>query len=94
MTEIFKNLRQASFRAGGDKELARFSSVAKPKAQKKLELMYKEYLQYKRAGDMQKADNLYENVIVKFLKEGEGLVFKDFHDLLTAESNEFLYKKC
>jgi len=89
ITEIFKNLRQAAFTAGGNKEFARFSSVAKPKAQKKLELMYKEYLQYKREGDMQRADNLYENVIVKFLKEGEGAVFKDFHDLASASPKRY-----
>ena len=44
ITEIFKNLRQAAFTAGGNKEFARFSSVAKPKAQKKLELMEAKYL--------------------------------------------------
>ena len=84
MTEIFKSLRQASFDEGGKKGLASLSSTAKPKAQKKLEALYKEYLKYKREGDMQKADNLYENVIVKFLQEGEGIVFKDFHDLASA----------
>ena len=38
---------------------------------------------------MQRAYNLYENVIVKFLKEGEGAVFKDFHDLASDSPKRY-----
>ena len=89
MQSIFSLLRDASYKEGTDVELKRFKLNSRPKAQKRLQALYKSYNKLKRKGKMEEANYLYETEIVRFLKSGEGQVFTNFHELVTATPKEF-----
>jgi hypothetical protein len=89
MAEVFRHLKDASFREGSNREIAMYIKSARPKAQKMLQGLYKDYSKLKRKGKFLEANELYENQIVKFLKGGEGAVFKQFHDLASASNSKF-----
>ena len=84
LRDIYTLLREASYKEGSKPFLERFSAKAKPKAQKKIEALYKQYNKLKRAGKYIEADQMYTDKIVSFLKEGEGQIFADFHTLASA----------
>ena len=83
LRDIYTLLREASYKEGSKGFLERFTPQAKPKAQKKLEALYKQYNKLKKAGKIE-ADQVYTDKIVPFLKEGEGQIFADFHTLASA----------
>ena len=88
MSEVFSHLKSASLKEGGKNEIAKYFKSAKPKAQKAIEQMYKNYAKLQRDGKTVEANELYRKKIVPFLKEGEGVVFRQFHELASVSESK------